>query len=946
MREHRGAAERAAVFLLALWATSCIGPRAPSRSASGPAPDRTAAESPEESTRLPPDSSAIKLPPPQADGRLPALAIPIRYELDFQIDPSKDTFAGTTTITLDVQTPTNALVLHGLGLTVAWARIVTDAWRGDGQAVVRTEKAHASEVVVTFPRELPRGRAVLEISYSAPFGASALGLFRLKDSERWYAFTHFEPMSARAAFPCFDEPAYKTPFDVSVTVPPGMAAFSNMPELARRSDPRGIRFRFETTPPLPTYLVALAVGDLDVVEAGAARPVPLRLLRTRGNHGDARTPLRIAAELTQVLADYLDSPYPFPKLDLVAVPPPFASAVENAGLVTFAAPSLVPEPDPPSIWQQTSRADVLAHVLAHQWLGDLVTPRWWNDIWLSEGLATFTAARAVDLWRPSLDAQRRQRSNVEGAMAADALPPALATREPVVSEQDAMRSLHGWPSRAKAATVLSMIERWIGQDALLRGLRGYLHDRAWQSASTEDFVQRLEQASGKSLAAVAKTFLDQPGIPELDVTPKCVSGRLAAVSVHQQPFEVVGEKRLAQARLWEIPFCVAGSKSPPVCSLLTHETDEISTPNVSAGCPAFLDSDPGAAGYYRIRVGPDDLRLARVAAPSLGADTLFSVVNNAWTAISQHRLPPDALLGFLPALDDQTDWSLLRLENEKLFVIDDLFVDEASEPAFRAYVAARLARHKARLVSDRPRASLFEHPADAGYRVESLQATLLWTLGWNGDADVGAAADAVAARFLEHPEEPLDPDLATTAITVSARRSTRHRWLEFLLAQVTNPSRPENRNVALSALGALRDPALVGGALDWMLSASLSTQEAAGLLRQFSSDRGTRPVVYDWIASHWYFVNDKWRGKGMWPIWAVVRYACDPGPRAKLEALFKPSSVPPEQWFGDWAPWYAELVEGATRCGALREYGAGVVASFLRGPREEKTPAAPANSAR
>ncbi|MFQ3596064.1 MAG: M1 family metallopeptidase, partial [Sphingomonadaceae bacterium] len=320
-------------------------------------------------------------------GELPDLATPLAYRIDLSVDPRKERFSGTTEIDIDLAGSTDTLYLHGNGVSVARA----DAVPAAGRAVrARFEQVHPTGVArLTFARPLGPGRHTLRFAHSAPFMRSAEGLYRAETGGRWYAWTQFQAIDARRVFPGFDEPRHKTPFTLALTVPAGMQAFANTPETARRTARGGlVRHEFATSQPLPTYLVALAVGDFDVV-AGEIPPNPVRKealpFRAIATRGQGPRLAYTVAETPKILARmeaYFGSPYPYEKLDVIASPI-MGGAMENVGLVTFNDTLLLIDEDAP-VSQLRSFGVVMAHELAHMWFGNLVTPRWWDDIWLNE----------------------------------------------------------------------------------------------------------------------------------------------------------------------------------------------------------------------------------------------------------------------------------------------------------------------------------------------------------------------------------------------------------------------------------------------------------------------------------------------------------------------------------------------------------------------------------
>src|SRR5580704_1896585 len=447
----------------------------------------------------PPAGPSTTPPPPRDDGRLPATAVPQGYRVALTIDPTQPRFSGVTTIKVDVTEPTYSIVLNARDMTVSRAVATSGGVQTEASATPRLASGSvaAEELVLTFARPLPAGPAVVEITYDAPFATDLAGLYRVEEQGRWYAYTQFESTDARRAFPCFDEPGFKTPFDVTITAPSGMIALANSPEQPSAGGPDpgdGTRTHtFATSPPLPSYLVAFAVGDFDVAE-GRKEPFPIRVITTKGRAPLAGLALDVAAALIDKLGDYFDMRYPYAKLDLVAVPDFAAGAMENPGLVTFRDVLLLLDPQHATTSIRRSQAEVIAHEFAHQWFGDLVTMKWWNDTWLNEGFATWAEAKIVDRWRPNFGATIGQIAGLEHVMDTDSLKSARAVREPVRSTSDAMEAFDGITYQ-KGAAVLRMIETWLGPDVFRRGVQRYIHENAWKNARAGDLFKALDFVS-------------------------------------------------------------------------------------------------------------------------------------------------------------------------------------------------------------------------------------------------------------------------------------------------------------------------------------------------------------------------------------------------------------------------------------------------------------------
>jgi aminopeptidase N len=860
-------------------------------------------------------------PEPLASGRLPGTARPTHYALSLVVDPAKERFLGDVTIDVDVPAATEAIVLHGRDLTVIRAEALVGGQPVSAQAELRRAaggKGTPEEMVLTLARKIPAGKAQLRIAYSAPLDTKLSGLYRVEEAGAFYAFTQFEPMDARRMFPCFDEPGFKVPFDLKVTTPKGNLVVGNSGEVERTEsdDGRSTTFTFAPTPPLPTYLLALAVGPFEVRE-GAASPVKIRLIATKGKTRLGELALEAAAAHVKILGEYFDRPYPYAKLDLLAVPEFGFGAMENAGLITFREDLVLLDPQSASVAARRSMAENVAHEISHHWFGDLVTMEWWDDLWLNEGFATWMETRVVDVWRPAMNARLEALGDKGWVMGLDALDSARAVRQPVTSNSEAEEAFDGI-TYEKGASVLEMIESWLGPDAFRAGVRAYIKAHEHGSATSADLFAALSKASGKEVLPIASTFLDQPGVPLVRAALACDgakggpdAGKGARVTLSQAryrarlaaPAGVAPEGRVAPSpapalpgegapprpsprdeagATWKIPLCVAyegGEKDGPACGLLDGPTGEIALPG--GRCPRWIYPNAHDSGYFRFALPPDQLAALSGAGKGLDVRSRIGLVNNAWALVQSGDLGADALLDLLSGMRRERQRLVVAQMIDTLTSLSDTLVSDDIRPAFQAYASSILLPIAKELGWDARRTDTDEERL-LRKGVLSALATLA------EDPWLVAEADRRAAAFLKEPRS-VDADIAALALRLSARRAGEGKLAELTEAlgrASPTPPTPEHRRAILGALGSFADPALLRKALDWTLAERVKLQDAYALFDGAAEWPASRPHLIAWMRDHAEELKEKL------PDFAIVRLSevlgtiCDGAGRAGAAAFF------------------------------------------------------------
>jgi alanyl aminopeptidase len=863
-------------------------------------------------------SSALPPPPARDDGRLPETVTPLGYELTLWIDPTLPTFHGTTEIAVDVPAPTRHVVLHARDMTIARA----EAWVGRLRfaATATPRVAHGGvvpeELVLTFDRDLPAGKATIQIDYAAPFATDLSGLYRVQEKGLWYAYTQFEATDARRAFPCFDEPRYKTPFRVHVHAPPGTTALANAPASPPASSDVAGAVTFDPTPPLPTYLVAFAVGPFDILAGHEGTP-PIRVVTTRGRSDLAGLALETAQAMIEQLGDYFDMAYPYAKLDLVAVPDFGAGAMENPGLVTFRDSILLVDRDHATTSIKRTQASVIAHEFAHQWFGDLVTMQWWDDLWLNEGFATWAAAKMVDRWKPSFRSTLEQIAGTQGVMDLDALESARAVREPVRSTAEAKEAFDGI-TYDKGAAVLRMLESWLGPDIFRRGIQQYLRENAWKNARADDLFKAIDFVSAQHVGPLAAAFLDQPGVPEVLTSWTCTGPSAGKLELRQSEWRPLGEERHDGPRTWTLPVCVetSGQKAK---SCFTLGGEPIAR-SLGGACPSWVYPNADGAGYYRFVVDRPKLVALAGAARSLGIAERIGLVSNAWAGVRQGAISPRTLLDVLPMFDADSDRLVVDQVVGALAGVDESLVEDGARPAFRRYVAARLARRK--------RALGWEDKARSGEDDAALERrTVLWALGEiANDGETLDEAERWAARWLRDPAG-VPADVAAIAVPLASKRSGA-AWLAELRTAARNAKTPQDRTLALRAMGMFDDAITLRSALDLTLGSEIKLSELRYVFGEATHRRESYGIVYAWEKEHWAELRTRLPGSfGAAMLVEVAGATCSAAARDDARAFFVSAIAGIE---GAARP-LDESLERAGLCVALRRASAEEVTKYFAG---------------
>jgi alanyl aminopeptidase len=793
-------------------------------------------------------------------GKLPTDVAPQHYALHLTVDPRRDRFEGEATIRVKLARKTDHVWLHAQQIAIS----KTSVKGADGKAVEATSIAHGDSgmLEVRFAHALPAQQVDLSFSYDAPFNRQLEGVYKVSIGDDAYAITQMEPISARFAFPGFDEPRFKVPFDLTLTVPKQDVAVANTKQLREQvsADAQWKTLTFATTPPLPTYLVAFAVGPWDVVDAPAIpanalrkTALPLRGIGPRGSRDKLGWALEVAPAIVEFYENYTAQPYPFDKLDLLGAPDFSAGAMENAGLIIYRDAYLLTDAHSPADHYR-SVFNIEAHEIAHQWYGDLVTVPWWDDIWLNEAYATWGQAKATIALRPEYHADLEALERRLYAMASDSLLSTRRVRQPIEGRGDIQTAFDSITYQ-KGAAVLGMFETWVGADTFRKGMRAYLARRAFGSGSSDDLIATLAQASGKgeTFAGAMRSFLDQPGVPLVRSELDCKGGK-ASLKLSQQrylPYGVLAK----DTQRWGVPVCMRfgrDGRSDAECFLLEQAEQHF---DLSGSCPDWYLPNADARGYYRFEMPAADLAKLNAAAsrrgegaPVLSAAEQMMYADAIDSAFRRGTLAPTDVLDAMPALAGSDMPQVATALLDRYGWIREQVADDAQRPALDAWVTRLYAPRLRKLGWHRNKD---EPGTDTALRtrIAEFLAMIVRDPASRGElAGQGRAALGLDGSGVVDLTRA-DPDLLTTALKVAVQDGGASVF-EAARGAFEADHDTQHRYALLAALGATRDPVLGARARDYGLTPAVQIGEMAHLYEAQSAEPENRVAMWQWLVKN------------------------------------------------------------------------------------------------
>jgi len=765
--------------------------------------------------------------------RLTQEVVPVAQSVELTLDPAKDDFSGSTVIDLLASAPFTSFRLHAEGPEFTTARLTS----ADGEVTTLTAAvtdAKHNLVTLTAPASLGIGNYKLAIAFTAKFHRDGLGLYKTVSRGDPYLFSQFEDKHARKCFPCWDEPEFKINWQITLTVPAALEAVTNAGPAIETRNGDWKTIAFGRTPPMPSYIVAIAVGPFEYVPIPGLS-VPGRIVTPKGQSALGAEAARLAPPLLSRLEEYFGIPYPYAKLDHIAVPEYVYGAMENAGFISYTDRLLLMDPEKPSFSARRRLADVMAHEMAHMWFGDLVTMKWWDDLWLNESFADWMCTRIVEHQFPEFRVQLQASREIKGAMRSDALPSITAIRRPVTADSD-LAQLVDELTYNKGKGILNMVENWIGPAKFRATMRTYFLKHSWGNTVSNDLWEAFSANSGDDITGMLAAFIDKPGVPLVSFALE--GGKLRLT---QRRFHNLGDPQLPGS--WQIPVVLSWGKGGEVHRervLLKAETQVADLPALATA--DWIYPNANEAGYYRWSLSPElNARLARSAA-ALSPMERVGLLDNTSALFNAGLIDGTDYLAYVTAFGRDLDPDVNTSTVNGVGALENTFITPATRPVYHAYVAALL-RPMLDRIGLQPVAG---EPAYNG----PLRNALYGALGYEAaDPAVIAESRRLAALFLQDPKL-VDPALRGTALSVTAYHGDA-AFFATMQAAFEKAQTPIVRSATLTALGNFHDPALAARALAYSLTPAVNSTEFLRVLGNVAGDHDLRQLAVDWVMANY-----------------------------------------------------------------------------------------------
>ncbi|KAK9354746.1 peptidase family M1-domain-containing protein [Lipomyces doorenjongii] len=774
---------------------------------------------------------------------LPQNVKPLHYDLTLEPDFEKFTFEGTVSILLDVFETSKEVTVNSLEIDVHSASIDI---AGTKYEAASTEFNEAVQTVkFTFDKEFVAGtQVVLTVTFTGLLNDKMAGFYRSSytaadGSTKYLATTQMEPTDCRRAFPCFDEPALKATYDITLIADKELTCLSNMNATGEKILESGKKaVSFARTPLVSTYLIAFIVGDLRYVETTWFR-IPVRVYATPGLETQGHFSCELAAKTIKFFEETFDMPYPLPKMDMVAIPDFSAGAMENWGLITYRVVDLLFDEETSGAATKQRVAEVVQHELAHQWFGNLVTMDWWEGLWLNEGFATWMSWFSCNEFYPDWKVwESYVTDNLQAALRLDGLRSSHPIEVPV-KRADEINQIFDAISYSKGSCVLRMVSKFMGEDVFIDGIRKYLKRHKYGNTQTGDLWAALSEVSGKDVSSLMNAWTKKVGYPVITVTENS-DGK--SITVQQNRFLTSGDvKPEEDDTLYPVSLGLrTKSGVDEELMLTTRET------TIALDSTEFFKLNADHSGIYRTAYSPE--RLAKLGANA--QDGLLSVEDRAGLVADTGALAASGFSSTVGLISLVAGW-----KNETEFVVWDeitsrigairsawLFEDQEVQDALKKF--------QSKLTAPMASSLGWTFGKDVGHVEQQFKALMFGSAGLAGDEGVVAAAKVLFARFAAGDKKAIHPNLKASVFAIALQHGGEAEW-DVIHQTYLNPINTDEKNTALRNIGRSKDPKLIQKTLDLILGGTVRPQDVYLPMGGLRSTKEGTIALWEWVKLHW-----------------------------------------------------------------------------------------------
>jgi len=791
---------------------------------------------------------------------LPETARPSKYRIKLQPDLKNFTFDGEQSVDLLILEATSTIVLNSIDLEISNTTLHANGTTLTSKSV--TIDKDAETATLDFGETIQPGDARLEMVFTGELNDKLMGFYRSEytsqDGEtRYLATTQFEPTDARRAFPCWDEPAKKATFEVTLVFSDEYQAVSNTPVVEEAVPGPGLKsVRFAETPIMSTYLLVFIVGNLTSIKERADGGTTVGVWTTPGKEDQASFALDTSVKLLSYFNEYFGIPYPLPKLDHIAIPDFAAGAMENWGAVTYRETALLVDPDNSSAGTRQRVAEVIAHEMAHMWFGDLVTMEWWDDLWLNESFASWMGNKAVDwlfpeweMWTQFVNMDTNRALSLDGLKNSHPIEQAVKNPAEVSQLFDAI-------SYSKGASVIRMLENFLGEESFRKGLNRYLSSHMYDNARTEDLWSALETESGRPVTAIMDSWVKQMGYPVLQVESDRTGGQ-TTLSVTQERF--VYDRFLGDGEpdsdsdneVWRVPVSASQGSEESAVTVMDGRQTQIDVPGSGDG---WVKLNPLQTGFFRVNYSTEDWQrlVPAIESLELHATDRLGVQNDAYALSRAGLLPVTQFLSLAQAYKNEGDASVWSDLASNLRDIEQLISDEAIHPAYQGF-AREIFGPAARKIGWEPK------PGE-GHLDALLRSTVLSQAGSYHDPGVTAQASERFQKYLQD-RDTLAPNLRGVVFALAAQSGGKDVY-DQIWGLEGETDLAEEKIRLLMSLTRFQRPELLNSTLADSLSAKVRSQDSITLVAGVAANPKGRDLAWEFVKDNWAEFDRRYGGGG------------------------------------------------------------------------------------